>query len=243
MMATLMIAGRGINRNKLESYQAGTSIRGVCEINLDELLSRFAIQQCYEGTGSRIGNQVIVGEEFSGGTRYRVAVESTSMLPLAEYNFSESVPSMLAKVKSVFALNVSDLAKVLGVERPTVYTWMDERATPHRSNYERLEQVFDLAKQSEKWLVNLPRDQVKRFRIRDASIAEFLSQEQFSGESLLTSLQSMATSTIGQEVVTQEKRMSLRDLARHHGVQLPSQETTQDNFDLITGKRTEPEVE
>lgn len=241
LAAALLVAGKGISRDELEGYQIGTSARGICETNLDDLLSKH--MQQYEGTGSRISNQVIVREEFSGGTRYRVAVESTPTLPLVEYNFSESVPSMLAKVKSVFALNVSDLAKVLGVERPTVYAWMDERATPHRSNYERLDQAFDLAQQSEKWLVNLPRNQIKRFRIQNVSIAEFLSQEQLSGELLLAGLEDMATSTTGQEVIAQKRRASLRDLARQHEIQLPSQEATQDTFDSVTGKRTDPEVE
>ena len=237
----LLVAGKGISRDELEGYQVGTSTRGIGETNLDDLLSKHTQQ--YGGTGSGVSNQVIFREEFSGGTRYRFAVESTLVQPSLEYSFSESAPSMLAKVKSIFALNVSDLAKVLGVERPTVYAWMDEKATPHRSNRERLEQVFDLAQQSEKWLVNLPRDQVKRFRIQNVSIAEFLSQEQLSGELLLAGLEDMATSTTGQEVIAQKKKVSLRDVARQHGIQLPSQEATQDTFDLVTGKRTDPEVE
>jgi predicted DNA-binding transcriptional regulator AlpA len=192
------------------------------------------------GTGNGLYEIKIENETATGGIRYRLATEATHSKPTL---ITESVSSMLAKVKSVFALSVSDLSKVIGVERPTIYAWTAERAVPHAFNLERLKELFNLAKQSEKWLVGLADKQIKQFQIQDTSLPELLSQDIIPKDLLLSGLESIKISIEQDLNNVEEKRLSLKDLAAKHGISIPSKESSRDTFDLVTGKRTDPELE
>jgi aryl carrier-like protein len=198
-----------------------------------------SLQQLIE-TGSRPHNINIEHEETTGGFRYKFATEVDTLKPIVI--LTDSVVSMLAKVKSVFALSVSDLAKVLEVERPTIYAWMAARATPHTFNLERLKGLFNLAKQSEQFLASLPNKQIKQLQIQDTSIIELLSQPVIAKDLFVAGLESIKMS-IDQDVNKQKSKVSLKEMAKKYGIPLPSKETSKDTFDLITGKRTDPELE
>lgn len=60
-----------------------------------------------------------------------------------------SVPSpsqAVNEIRESFNLSVTDLAQLLGVERPTIYSWLKNAAQPTGARAERLVQVRDLAK-------------------------------------------------------------------------------------------------
>jgi hypothetical protein len=192
------------------------------------------------GTGNGLYELKIESENATGGIRYRLATEITHSKSTL---VTESVSLMLAKIKSVFALSVADLSKVIGVERPTIYAWMARRAVPHAFNLERLKELFNLAKQSEKWLVGLPDKQIKQFQIQDTSLPELLSQNAIPKDLLLSGLESIKLSIEQDLNNVEQKKASLKDLAAKHGISMPSQASSRDTFDLITGKRTDPELE
>lgn len=58
---------------------------------------------------------------------------------------AQALPSQIAMIRNFMSLNISDLARVLQVERPTVYAWINESRSPHASNLERLKQVYMIA--------------------------------------------------------------------------------------------------
>lgn len=55
------------------------------------------------------------------------------------------VPDMLAEVRTAFGFNLSQMARGLRVERPTVYSWIRHQATPRRHNLERIHELWRLA--------------------------------------------------------------------------------------------------
>jgi transcriptional regulator with XRE-family HTH domain len=192
------------------------------------------------GTGNGLCEIKIENETATGGIRYRLATEITHSKPTL---VTESVSSMLGKIKSVFALSVADLSKVMGVERPTIYAWMAGRTVPHAFNLERLKELFNLAKQSEKWLVGLADKQIKQFQIQDTSLPELLSQDVIPKDLLLSGLESIKVSIEQDLNNVGQKKLSLKDLAAKHGISMPSKESSRDTFDLVTGRRTDPELE
>lgn len=60
----------------------------------------------------------------------------------------ESTSAMLGTIRAAFSLNVTELAEVLRVERPTVYSWLREDVTLRPANRERLVSLWRLA---ERW--------------------------------------------------------------------------------------------
>lgn len=63
-----------------------------------------------------------------------------------------SPADIVVLVRRVFGLNVSDAAKVFGVQRPAIYQWLDlqDMTTVRQVNQERMKQLYRLAIQSEK---------------------------------------------------------------------------------------------
>jgi DNA-binding transcriptional regulator YiaG len=51
----------------------------------------------------------------------------------------------LTFVRHYFSLNVSDLARVLRVGRPTLYSWIRGEAEPHRANQDRIDDIYEIA--------------------------------------------------------------------------------------------------
>ncbi len=58
-----------------------------------------------------------------------------------------SVAQMLIDIRSSFGIGVSQLAKFLQVERPTVYAWLQSRNNPRFDNRRRIETIWDIARE------------------------------------------------------------------------------------------------
>lgn len=56
------------------------------------------------------------------------------------------VEEMVATIRASLSLNISQSAKMLGVQRPTLYSWMREEAEPQPANLLRLRCIFGLAR-------------------------------------------------------------------------------------------------
>lgn len=54
-----------------------------------------------------------------------------------------SLRTMLTEIRSYFQFNATDLAAVLNVSRPTMYSWSAERSMPHRDHVQRIQSLRD----------------------------------------------------------------------------------------------------
>lgn len=54
----------------------------------------------------------------------------------------------IALIRQYLSLSVSDFARVAGIERPTVYAWIDGESSPRKANLERLQALNGVA---ERW--------------------------------------------------------------------------------------------
>lgn len=56
-----------------------------------------------------------------------------------------SLPQLIAIIQARFGLSISDTARVLGVGRPTVYSWIRDTALPNDDNQRRIFELYQLA--------------------------------------------------------------------------------------------------
>lgn len=109
--------------------------------------SPFAESQYYvgyvNGTGGFLTDHLIkLVSSRRTGSRVRVVVEGVES-PTVKPNVP--ISSMVNKIRLAFGLSVTDLAAVLGVERPTIYSWLKDGSTPAPARLARVQQVLALA--------------------------------------------------------------------------------------------------
>lgn len=98
---------------------------------------------CVNGTGGFLTDHLMrLVSSRSTGSRVRVVVEGVEST-VAEP--SAPISSMVNRIRLAFGLSVTDLASVLGVERPTIYSWLKDGSTPAPVRLARVEQVLALA--------------------------------------------------------------------------------------------------
>jgi hypothetical protein len=51
----------------------------------------------------------------------------------------------LFKIRQALSLNITELAGILRVARPALYAWIQGRSQPHKNNWKRIDDVYELA--------------------------------------------------------------------------------------------------
>ncbi|MFG6444901.1 helix-turn-helix domain-containing protein [Microbacterium sp. P07] len=77
----------------------------------------------------------------TGGLSKMVVVGRSAAAPVDWRTTSE----LVNYVRTAFAMSVTDLASALGVERPTIYSWLKDSATPSPAKARHLQSVVRLA--------------------------------------------------------------------------------------------------
>jgi transcriptional regulator with XRE-family HTH domain len=149
-----------------------------------------------------------------------------------------SLQDQIAAIRSSLSLQMKELAEAVGVERPTVYSWLNDRNTPHAANRDRLQALYRIAR---KWNRLSPTPLAKQLHEPDTqgvSIFSLLKQTPIPMPALDARLDQAA-----QCVVSQPPRpgVSVRELAAKHGIDLRRVADRQDEIDLETGKGFYPE--
>jgi hypothetical protein len=129
---------------------------------------------------------------------------------------SLDLPHRIGAIKQSLSLNMTQLARVLGVERPTVYSWIGGISLPQANNEERLVKLYSIARD---WR-----------RASSAPVGEYLSRSFDDGRSLLDwlsdadlnllAIQNSLTeirSQLVQSAQTSPRRRSVAEISRSHG--------------------------
>jgi len=142
------------------------------------------------------------------------------------------VQEKLAGIQRYLSMTVSDLAKVLRVGRPTVYSWLRDEASLRAEHAQRLEAIYKMARE---WRAMSSRP-----------IGPFLNQPATSGDTLLTLLSARmidrpavqsALSEIRAASSRTPRRPSVMDLAKKRGFKLaitqqPTNWRSDEDFDI-----------
>jgi transcriptional regulator with XRE-family HTH domain len=182
-----------------------------------------------------IGSGATLFPEPSVGTGSLVLLidRETNQSGLKREVTTENLASIVAKIQSVFSLNISEVASVVGVQRPTIYAWANGDSIPHDSNYRRLQHLYNIAEVMQtKFGTKLSKLQKGR-NVEGLSLIDLLSREKINQEEVVKHMSTLV-GTSGQ----QESRVrSFREMAKAANKSISANQNGQKTIDHLTGKR------
>jgi DNA-binding transcriptional regulator YiaG len=159
-------------------------------------------------------------------------------------NDSSAFPShneIIAAIRSSLSLQIKELAEILRVQRPTVYSWIKNEVEPSPTNRERLQYLYRIAR---KWkqLCNLPADSLIRSTGADGhSVLELLKADEVDQTAIIKRLEGLATQRRKMKREADEKRPKADSLAQSLGLGPDDISDQQEFIDALTGRRSNPE--
>lgn len=145
--------------------------------------------------------------------------------PVSANDEPSAAAEMLVAVRTAFPLQISQLAKLAGVTRPTIYAWLHGEQRPQERGWERLKQLHALA---EFWRsctpFSLPEKQLTAPGVDGQSIYEQLSAEVIDMQQIENRLAAAAAAN----------KPSWLENARDRGYRLPGDRPDSPEFDLLT---------
>jgi DNA-binding transcriptional regulator YiaG len=157
---------------------------------------------------------------------------------------SSAFPShneIIAAIRSSLSLQIKELAEILRVQRPTVYSWIKNEVEPSPTNRERLQHLYRIAL---KWkqLCNLPADSLIRSTGADGhSVLELLKADEVDQVAIMKRLDGLATQRRKMKREADEKRPTADALAQSLGLGPDDISDQQEFVDALTGRRSNPE--
>lgn len=191
------------------------------------------------GTAGSFDLRIINRSQASSGVMGElIANMKSTKEPLKEKSYSAG--EMVSAIRSSLSLNITEMARVVRVERPTIYEWIGGRSNPHPDNRERLSKVFAMSQEWKK-LSPLPVDSyVRQPDITGKSIVDLLSEEFIDTRKVLARLKELIAvqSKTKQDSLEKGTSLSVRELAKKHNLVIVERT---DTIDSLTGKRIGPE--
>jgi transcriptional regulator with XRE-family HTH domain len=162
---------------------------------------------------------------------YRVRCTSlTSQSPVALLDTRER----MAGLRRYLSLNISDLARVLRVERPTVYAWLKGSSAPHPGNLKRLEKIYRLARE---WRArsSTPMGVYVRESIENGcSVLDHLAEENPDEQAIGRAFSAIRARLDQEQTTRSARRRSVDESAQLHGFPSVPEAVQKKNFDEAT---------
>jgi transcriptional regulator with XRE-family HTH domain len=190
-----------------------------------QLLAVLGIPLAVLGTGSDIANTLahLAARRSTGSWGSPIAAADTH-----EYIEPGKLTSEIVNtIRKSFALTVTDLAAVLGVERPTVYSWLKDQSTPSPARRERMGLVLRLAGTWMSTTGGMVKPVLSARTANGMELLEALKEPKLWESEILAALSTQATAA-----TRRARRSRLSSLARERGVEA---RPTHD-FDIATGR-------
>lgn len=144
-----------------------------------------------------------------------------------------SAPERVARIRASLGLNVSETARVLGVQRPTVYAWLAGQSRPQRSHWLRLIEIEDVAAAWSR-LSALPLgEEVRLPTIDGRSLVDLLTDDPLPVDAIQAHLAAVAPTTRGTAPAT-TRVPSVRDSARRVGLEVAAGAGQRRQMDWLT---------
>lgn len=188
-------------------------------------------QGIYQGSG---GNFVV----------FAVKTEARSPEPAEDpaVAFSD-LEEQIATLKSSLSLQVKELAQILGVERPTIYSWINGRTPPRPASREKLVALYRLAQQWNRLATSPLGSALHEADEEGTTLFHLLGNPRLPARRVTNRLNAIAQArkSAEQQASSNRPKVTLRDLTKKHGMDLDAAADQQDELDLETGKRISPE--
>lgn len=147
----------------------------------------------------------------------------------------------IAGIRSALSLQIKELAEVLRVQRPTIYSWINNEVEPSAGNRERMQQVYRIAAQ---WTrrCNLPAERLVRGSGTDGhSVLDLLKADKIDEADIIRRFERLAVERRKMKTEADRKRPTAATVARRHGFKLYEISDQQHLIDAETGKRSNPD--
>jgi transcriptional regulator with XRE-family HTH domain len=148
---------------------------------------------------------------------------------------------MISAIRSSLSLQIKELAEILRVQRPTVYSWIKDEVEPSAGNRERLQQIYRIAS---KWnrLCDFPAERLVRATGTDGhSVLDLLKADKILEEGIVNRFEGLAVQRLKMKTVTDRKRPTAESIAQRLGLALDDVSDQQHLIDAETGKRSIPD--
>ena len=152
----------------------------------------------------------VVGTGSPSGRAVRQVLYEIHVAPL----MLEPAPAdLITMIRQYLSLSVSDFARIAGIERPTVYAWIDGDSTPRKANLERLRALSAVA---ERWkaMTGRPMGRLLHERVpgETMTLAEVLAGE-IDAEAVASLLERLALRGHEREPLSVKERITLTGLS------------------------------
>ena len=146
------------------------------------------------------------------------------------------VADAIALIRSTLGLNMSETARVLRVERPTVYAWLSGKAHPRVLNYRRLWRIASLIRRYASHPEPLP-DLVRAPDEDGRSLVDLLAEPSLPEADLALRMM-QAAGEVSERADRRARSSRLHQIAESRGVRMAEQ---RGEIERVTGKRLGPE--
>jgi hypothetical protein len=146
---------------------------------------------------------------------------------------TENLASAVAKIQSVFSLNISEVAKVIRVQRPTIYAWVNGDSIPHGSNYKRLQDLYRLAEAVQANFGTKLGKLQKGRNVGGLTLIDLLSREKINQEEVIKHMNTL----VGVSGQQETRVRSFREMAKAANKNITTNQDSQKAIDHLTGKR------
>jgi len=145
----------------------------------------------------------------------------------------EGSTQTLSVLQHYLSLNLSELAMVLQVSRPTIYSWLRDQSSPQAQNVARLRQLFKLAKM---WpgISRKPVGSHLKTPVMDGrSVLDLLSEDRIDPELVRTALASCAV--LVEREAARHRPRTAAEVAKQYGLRSQSKDSQEESVAQETG--------
>jgi DNA-binding transcriptional regulator YiaG len=170
-----------------------------------------------------------------------IDVDESESVDDAHVIASLSHNEMIAAIRSSLSLQIKELAEILHVQRPTVYSWIKDEVEPSASNRERLQQIYRIASNWNR-LCDYPAERLVRAAGTDGhSVLELLKADEITDEDIVSRFEGLALQRRKMKAEADSKRPTAESIAQRHGFAPNDVSDQQHLIDAETGKRSIPD--
>ena len=142
---------------------------------------------------------------------------------------------VIAEIRASLSLNISETARALGVERPTIYAWLAGQVTPQRANRVRLGRVADIAASWRRRSTRPPGDLVRLPGDDGRSIADLLGDDTLPDRVVQDRLDAAMSQVASLRPSLGPRRVpSVQEAVSRHGLKTASPRRANPEIDWLT---------
>lgn len=148
-----------------------------------------------------------------------------------------SPAEIIAEIRTAFSLQVKELAEIVGVQRPHVYSWINEESKPRGHNSDKLSWLYGLAKQWNAICAIPCGDSIRAVAQDGKSLLSLLKTGPIAEVKISYRLNTLAAECRRFKALPASPP-NARDIASKRGMTISGTSDQQDILDAMTGKRS-----